>query len=78
MIFIWISKFLRLFFAFVSKIKPQDMDNKAITIRTALAINVGKRGTRPVLRNSVRIGINITTEIKTKIKETRPKKCKGL
>ena len=54
--FICISKFLRLFFAFVSKIKPQTTDKNAASIMTTLTIKVGKRGTMPVCKNSEKTG----------------------
>ena len=59
----WTSKVFLLLFACVSKIRPHTKDKKEANIITTLTIKVGKRGTRPVFKNSRKTGINRTIEI---------------
>ena len=63
--------------ALVSNIKPQTMDKKAANIITTLTIKVGKRGTNPVFRNSVKTGKNSSIEINPKIIANETKNFKG-
>ena len=73
-----ISKFFLLLFAFVSSIKPQTIERNAANIIMTLTISVGKRGTKPVFKNSANTGKNRRSEPTNKNNESVPKNFKGL
>ena len=67
-----------LFFAWVSKIRPQENANMAANIENPLTIKVGKRGTKPVCMYSTNTGTKRIIENSANNKATMPKNLNGL